>query len=72
MWAVVTTLGCRIDGITHEYIALRTVHSLGTTALVAPYRYEVVDNRGRRFHAEIHRSPAPASRRSPTRGERYR
>ena len=69
---LVTTLGCRIDGITHEYIALRTVHSMGTTSVVAPYRYEVVDNGGRRFHAEIHRSPTPAPRRSPTRGEGYR
>jgi hypothetical protein len=72
MWTVVTTLGCRIDGITHERIALRTVHSMGTTTLIAPYRYAVVDNGGRRFHAEIHRSPTPALRRSPTRGERYR
>jgi len=71
MWTVVTTLGCRIDGITHEHIALRTVHSMGTTSLVAPYRYEVVDNGGRRFHAEIHRSPNPAPRRRPTRGEGY-
>jgi hypothetical protein len=44
---------------------------LGTTSLVAPYRYEVVDNGGRRFHAEIHRSPTPASR-NPTCGGRYR
>ena len=72
MWTVVTTLGWRIDGITHEKIALRTVHSMGTTSLVAPYRYAVVDNRGRRFHAELHRSSTSTVRRTPVYGERYR
>ena len=72
MWTVVTTLGCRIDGITHESIALRTVHSMGTTTLIAPYRYHVVDNGGRRFHAEIHRSSTSTLRGTRTHGVRYR
>jgi hypothetical protein len=55
MWTVVTSLGQRVDGITHEHVALSTVHSMGVTTLLAPYRYLVTDNHGHRFHAEIHR-----------------
>ena len=55
MWTVITSLGQRVDGITHEHTALRTVHSMGVTTLLAPYRYLVVDNCGRQFHAEVHR-----------------
>jgi hypothetical protein len=71
MWTVVTTVGGRIDGIAHEHIALKTVHSMGTTTLIGPYRYAVIDNRGHRFSAEIRRSCTPASRRSPISRERY-
>jgi hypothetical protein len=59
MWTVVTSHGQRVDGITHEHIAFRTVHSMGITTLIAPYRYLVVDNRGQRFQAEIHRASTP-------------
>jgi hypothetical protein len=59
MWTVVTSHGQRVDGITHEHIAFRTVHSMGITTLIAPYRYLVVDHRGQRFQAEIHRAPTP-------------
>jgi hypothetical protein len=62
MWTVVTSHGQRVDGITHEHIAFSTVHSMGMTTLIARYRYLVVDNRGQRFQAEIHRSPTPTFR----------
>ena len=62
MWTVVTSHGQRVDGIAHEHIAFSTVHSMGITTLIAPYRYLVSDNRGQRFHAEIHRCPTPTFR----------
>ena len=67
MWTVITSLGQRVDGITHEHVALRTVHSMGITTLLAPHRYLVVDNRGHQFHAEIRRCSAPTLRRHQTR-----
>jgi hypothetical protein len=67
MWTVVTSHGQRVDGITHEHIAFRTVHSMGTTTLIAPYRYLVSDNRGQRFQAEIHQCPTPTVRPSHSR-----
>ena len=66
MWTVITSLGQRVDGITHEHMALRAVHSMGVTTLLAPYRYLVMDNRGHRFHAEIHRYPVSTQRRRQT------
>ena len=67
MWTVVTSHGQRVDCITHQHIAFSTVHSMGVTTLIAPYRYLVVDNRGQRFQAEIHWSPTPAFRPSHSR-----
>ena len=67
MWTVITSQGQRVDGITHEHTALRTVHSMGMTTLIAPYRYLVVDNRGQQFHAEIHRYPVSSLRLRQTR-----
>ncbi len=64
MWAVVTSLGQRVGGIANEETALSTVHLMGTSTLLAPYRYLVTDNRGQRFHAEIHRTPSPSLHRS--------
>lgn len=55
MWEVVTSNGHRVRDIRHESDALRTVHALGITTLIAPGRYFVTDGRGRRFMAEIHR-----------------
>ena len=57
MWEVITSLGHRARDIQHECDALRAVHSLGLTTLVAPYRYLVSDVQGRRFVAEVHRQP---------------
>jgi hypothetical protein len=55
MWEVITSHGHRVRDIQHECDALRAVHSLGVTTLIAPYRYLVSDLRGQRFVAEVHR-----------------
>jgi hypothetical protein len=57
MWQVITSQGHRVHDIQHELDALRAVHSMGLTTLIAPYRYMVSNNRGQRFVAEIHRQP---------------
>jgi hypothetical protein len=67
MWTVVTSQGQRVEGITHEHMALSTVRSMGMTTLIAPYRYLVMDNGGQRFHAEIRRCPTPTFRPSRSR-----
>jgi hypothetical protein len=63
MWTVDTSLGQRVDRISHEHSARAAVHSMGITTLVAPYRYLVTDNHGQRFHAEIHRTLSPTGSR---------
>ena len=55
MWEVITSQGQRVRDIQHESDAMRAVHLLGLTTLIAPYRYLVSDHRGQRFVAEIHR-----------------
>ena len=60
MWEIITSQGYRSRDIQHEADALRAVHSLGLTTLIAPYRYLVADHRGQRFVAEIHRQPTAA------------
>jgi hypothetical protein len=57
MWEVITSHGQRARDIQHEADAMRAVHSLGLTTLIAPGRYLVSDYRGQRFVAEIHRQP---------------
>ena len=64
MWEVITSQGHRARDIQHESDALRAVHSLGLTTLIAPYRYLVSDHRGRRF--VISRAPGAVSRFSAT------
>jgi hypothetical protein len=60
MWEVITSQGHRARDIQHESDALRAVHSLGITTLIAPYRYLVSDRRGQSFVAEIHRQATAA------------
>jgi hypothetical protein len=60
MWEIITSQGHRARDIQHESDALRAVHSLGLTTLIAPHRYQVADRRGHRFVAEIHRQPTAA------------
>ena len=57
MWEVITSQGHRARDIQHESDAMRTIHALGITTLIAPGRYLVSDRRGHRFVAEIHRQP---------------
>jgi hypothetical protein len=64
MWAVVTSLGQRVDGVAHADTALSTVHSMGMSTPLAPYLYLVTDNRGRCFYAQPHRTPVPSLPRS--------
>lgn len=70
MWEVITSQGHRARDIQHESDALRAVHSLGLTTLIAPYRYLVSDHRGRRVVAEVHRqtTAAPAGPTLPSHG----
>ena len=70
MWEVITSQRHRARDIQHESDALRAVHSLGLTTLIAPYRYLVSDHRGRRFVAEVHRqtTAAPARPTLPSYG----
>ncbi|MDT5160644.1 MAG: hypothetical protein QOC90_954 [Mycobacterium sp.] len=57
MWEVITSHGHRVRDIQHEFDAMRAVHALGLTSLIAPYRYLVSDHRGQHFVAEVHRQP---------------
>jgi hypothetical protein len=67
MWEVVTSQGHRVRDIQHESDAMRTVHALGLTTLITPYRYLVADYQGQHFVAEVHRQPtvAPARPKLP-------
>jgi hypothetical protein len=55
MWTLVTSDGLRLADIRSEEDARRTVHGMGITQLRGPYSWDVVDNRGHRFVAEIRR-----------------
>jgi hypothetical protein len=57
MWILTTSDGRRIVDIHCEIDARRIAHRLGITQLRGPYSWDVVDNQGRMFVAEIrHRS----------------
>jgi hypothetical protein len=57
MWMLTTSDGLRVAEIRREIDARRIVHTLGTTQLRGPYSWDVVDNQGHWFVAEIsHRS----------------
>ena len=57
MWTLITSDGQRVADIGSEIDARRTVHTLGITQLRGPYSWDVVNNQGHRFVAEIrHRS----------------
>ena len=53
MWILITSDGRRLSNIGSEEDARRTVHTLGTTQLRGPFSWDVVDNQGLRFVAEI-------------------
>jgi hypothetical protein len=57
MWMLTTSDGRRLVDICSEMDARRIVHTLGTSQMRGPYSWDVVDNQGRLFVAEIrHRS----------------
>jgi hypothetical protein len=53
MWTLITSDGQRVANIRSEILARRIVHTMGITQLRGPYSWDVVDNLGRRFVAEI-------------------
>jgi len=53
MWILITSDGRRLSNIGSEEAARRTVHALGTTQLRGPFSWDVIDDLGRRFVAEI-------------------
>jgi hypothetical protein len=53
MWILITSDGIRLANLTSEESARRTVHALGTTQLRGPFSWDVVDDQGHRFVAEI-------------------
>jgi hypothetical protein len=53
MWTLITSDGRRLGNIRSEEEARRSAHALGTTQLRGPFSWDVVDDQGRRFVAEI-------------------
>jgi hypothetical protein len=53
MWTLTTSDGRRVANICSEIDARRIVHTLGITQLRGPYSWDVVDNQGCWFVAEI-------------------
>ncbi|WP_310768412.1 hypothetical protein [Mycobacterium sp. Z3061] len=56
MWALTTSNGMRVDGIEREQDAGQAVYMLGHPRMIGPYSWQVVDNRGRQFVAEVRRA----------------
>jgi hypothetical protein len=53
MWTLITSDGRRLANISSEEDARRTVHALGITQMRGPFAWDVVDDHGHRFVAEI-------------------
>jgi hypothetical protein len=53
MWILITSDDRRVADIRSEVDARRTIHTLGVTQLRGPHSWDVVDNQGHRFIAEI-------------------
>ena len=56
MWALTTSHGMRVDNIEREQDARQAVYMLGHPRLIWPSSWQVVDNRGRQFIAEVRRA----------------
>jgi len=56
MWTLITTKGQRVDGIRREEDARYAVQTLGITEAISPYSWQVLDNRGERFVAELRKT----------------
>lgn len=55
-WTVTTSRGARVDGIACEQEARGAVHMLGYASAIGPYSWNVVDNFGHQFIAELRRA----------------
>lgn len=55
MWILITSDGRRVADIRSEADARRAVHRLGVTQMRAPCSWDVVDNLGQKFVAEVKR-----------------
>ncbi len=53
MWALTTSNGLRVDNIRFERDARLAVHNLGYPRVIGPYSWQVRDNQGRQFIAEV-------------------
>ena len=53
MWTIATSTRHCVDGNLREQDARRAVHMLGLTQAIGPYAWQVVNNQGHRFVAEI-------------------
>ncbi|OBJ56450.1 hypothetical protein [Mycobacterium sp. 1423905.2] len=53
MWALTTSHGMRVDGIRSEHDGRQAIHMLGLPRVIGPYSWQVVDNQGRHFVAEL-------------------
>jgi hypothetical protein len=56
MWALTTSNGLRVDGIRLEQDGRNAVQMLGYSQHIGPYSWQVIDNQGRRFIAELRRN----------------
>jgi len=56
MWALTTSNGQRVDGIQREEDGRHAVRMLGYPQAIGPFSWQVVDNQGRRFVAELRRT----------------
>lgn len=53
MWTYVDSRGHQVSGIKHEDDARRMVHTMGVSQWRGAYSWDVTDNTGHRFVAEI-------------------
>jgi len=58
MWSLTTSHGLRLDGIGSEEEARHGVRMLGFAEAIGFHSWQVVDNQGRRFVAELRRARA--------------
>ncbi|WP_155769674.1 hypothetical protein [Mycobacterium asiaticum] len=56
MWALTTSNGLRVDNIAREQDARQAVYMLGYPRIIGPYSWQVVDNRGQQFVAEVRKA----------------
>jgi hypothetical protein len=58
MWALTTSNGMRVDGIQREQDGRDVVAMLGYLRAIGPFSWQVVDNQGRQFIAELRKAHA--------------